>query len=196
MDCLRKAWIHGLRRAIHGLSRIHALHITSTLVLLRTNMEMSCMHTVFYVLLVMAKNTKLATGICIRPFLERVKPSTEPLRRTTRSSSMYSFLWAVANVVMQCLTHSECGRATVHRSRIEKTTWPAHRRETATKALDRECTGLISSFFSRAPSDVKICTNCVLSERQKSMWEYVKVTNIRLFLNCRQLLTTMAIAPR
>ena len=28
MDCLRKAWIHCLRRAIHGLSRIHDLRAT------------------------------------------------------------------------------------------------------------------------------------------------------------------------
>ena len=31
MDCLRKAWIHGLRRAIHELSPIHALRTTNIL---------------------------------------------------------------------------------------------------------------------------------------------------------------------
>ena len=32
MDSLRKVWIHGLRRAIHALSRTHALGITCTLI--------------------------------------------------------------------------------------------------------------------------------------------------------------------
>ena len=31
MDCLRKVWIHGSRRAIRGLSRIHCLRTTYTL---------------------------------------------------------------------------------------------------------------------------------------------------------------------
>ena len=59
---------------------------------------------------------------------------------------------------MQCLKNSKCGRGTWKQNggkQLDLLT------EKATKALDGECTGLIFSFFSRAPSNTQVYAHIV-----------------------------------
>ena len=92
---------------------------------------------------------------------------------------------------MQCLKNSKCGRGTQKQNGRNNLTCslrklPRHWIENA----------LIWQFlyFSRAPSNKQVYMHLL-----HYLWttiEYVKVMTICLFLNCRQLLTTVANAPR
>ena len=122
------------------------------------------MHTVFFVLVVMAE-----TQSDLHKTLSRKGKAVH----RTPTNDYQKFV----NVFV-FVSSGKRGDAVLKAQRMWKSYTEAERAkqldlltEKATKALDRECTGLISSFFSRAPSNIQVCTYCVLSLNDKRVRE-------------------------
>ena len=78
-------------------------------------------HGVLRILVVMEENTKLA--ICIKPFLENVKLSTKPLRRTTRIKFVNVFVFVSSGKRGDAVLKKRTAYVgELQGSRVEKTT--------------------------------------------------------------------------
>ena len=135
-----------------------------TRVRLRTEVETSRMRTVFFVLVVMAES---------QSDLHKTLSRKGKAVHRTPTNDYQKFV----NVFV-FVSSGKRGDAVLKAQRLWKSYTGAERvkrldllTKKATKTLDRECTGLMSSFFSRAPSNVQVCTYCVHSLNDKRVRE-------------------------